>query len=304
MRITVLYGGPGAEREVSLVSGKAVAAALRKKGHEVREADITPDDLRALDVPCDVVFPVLHGEWGESGGLQELLEQRGLPFVGSGSAASRLGMDKVQTKRAWEGADLPTPPWVVTHRHSPDSTRSPGRITAPCVVKAIGSGSSIDVFVCRSEPEVRRAMDHVLAAHGQVLVEKYIDGTELTVGILEDRALPPLRITTDRAFFDFEAKYAGNQAQHHFDLGLPEELVRSIQAMCLRAHQVIGARDLSRIDVMVDRDHKPYLLEINTMPGFTPQSLLPEMAARSGIDFESLVERLAERARARGVDQG
>ena len=147
MKVTVLLGGPSAEREVSLVSGRAVADGLRQMGHDVFESDISPTDLRGLDHPADVIFPVLHGEFGESGELQEILEARNLPFVGSGSKASRLGMDKVATKKAWEAAGLPTPPYrVVT---SPDEAIP----QEPCVVKAIASGSSIDVHVCRAGPE-------------------------------------------------------------------------------------------------------------------------------------------------------
>src|SRR5580698_6182652 len=142
MRVTVLYGGPSAEREVSLVSGKAVIDGLRSMGHEVFASDVSPADLSGLDHPADVIFPVLHGSFGESGELQEILEQRGLPFVGSGSKAARLGMDKVSTKRAWEAAGLPTPKYRIV-------TAEDGEISIPfsCVVKAISSGSSIDVFV-------------------------------------------------------------------------------------------------------------------------------------------------------------
>jgi D-alanine-D-alanine ligase len=300
MRVTVLSGGPSEEREVSLESGRAVADGLRKAGHTVFVADISPTDLSALDEPCDVVFPVLHGQFGESGELQELLESRSLPFVGSDSHASRLGMDKVATKRAWEAAELPTPPYVVAISQPPDSARAAGRIEAPCVVKAIASGSSIDVYICRTERQVRDACATLLPKYGQCLIEKYIAGTELTVGIFEDRALHPIRIATTREFFDYTSKYKDSSAKHHFDLALPDDVVRNVQDLALRAHQEIGARDLSRIDVMIDRENRPYLLEINTMPGFTPKSLLPEMCAHEGIPFVELVDRLVQRAQARG----
>src|SRR5580693_7014990 len=149
MKITVLYGGPSSEREVSLVSGRAVIDGLRSMGHEVFASDVSPTDLSGLDHPADVIFPVLHGQFGESGELQEILEQRNLPFVGSGSAASRLGMDKVQTKKAWEKAGLPTPAYRIISRGEPI-----GEIPGSCVVKAISSGSSIDVFVCKAPAEL------------------------------------------------------------------------------------------------------------------------------------------------------
>src|ERR1700734_713514 len=150
MRVTVLYGGPSAEREVSLVSGKAVIDGLKSMGHEVFASDVSPTDLSGLDHATDVIFPVLHGQFGESGELQEILEQRGLPFVGSGSKASRLGMDKVATKKAWEAAGLPTPKYRVI----PAADRPFPNIDYSCVVKAISSGSSIDVFVCKAPAEL------------------------------------------------------------------------------------------------------------------------------------------------------
>ena len=296
MRVTVLYGGPSAEREVSLVSGKAVIEGLRSMGHEVFGSDVSPTDLSGLDRPADVIFPVLHGQFGESGELQEILEQRGLPFVGSGSRASRLGMDKVQTKRAWEKAGLPTPPYEVVTSADP----SPKRIKAPCAVKAFDSGSSIDVFICKTDDAAREAIAAVLKKHGRVLVEQFIKGPELTVGLLEERPLAPIRIVPKREFFDYEAKYKANDTEHRFELGLPADVVERCRELARRANEVVGARDLGRVDIMIDeRTHAPYLLEINTLPGFTPKSLLPEAAKHAGIDFGPLVDRLVRRAHQR-----
>src|SRR3954454_677555 len=177
MRVTVLYGGPSAEREVSLVSGKAVIDGLKSMGHDVFGSDVSPTDLSGLDKSHDVIFPVLHGQFGESGELQEILEQRKLPFVGSGAKASRLGMDKVLTKRAWERADLPTPPYFTQSRTSMEP-HGLDKLTVPCVVKAFGSGSSIDVFVCKTMPDAEKALDTILKKHGKALVEKFIKGPE------------------------------------------------------------------------------------------------------------------------------
>lgn len=298
MHITVLRGGPSAEREISLISGKAVADGLRQGGHDVFESDISPADLSGLDHPADVIFPVLHGAFGESGELQEILETRKLKFVGSGSAASRIGIDKIATKEVWKRAGLPTPPWNVVNRGEAFP-----EIDGSCVVKAIGSGSSIDVFVCKAPAEApamaKDALTKVLSRHDRALVEKYIDGVELTVGILEDRALPPIRIVPKAEFFDFEAKYKSADTEHRFDTGLPDELIARVQDFALHAHNAVGCRDLSRVDVMIDKDHRPFLIEINTLPGFTPKSLLPEAAAKTGISFVQLVDRLARRAASR-----
>ena len=293
MRITVLRGGPSNEREVSLVSGRSVADGLRATGHEVFESDIDADHLDGLNHPCDVVFPVLHGAFGESGELQEILEERGLLFVGSGSVASRLGINKQDAKRVWQRAGLPTPRGLLV-------TDFPTELFAPCVVKPVDGGSSIDVEICPTVDAASRACERLLDQYPQLLAEAFIDGTEITVGILEDRALSPIRISTTHAFFDYTAKYVGNDATHHFDLNLPPEIGGEIQALALRAHQAIGCRDLSRLDFIVDRQCRPYLLEINTMPGFTPKSLLPEAAAHDGIAFPQLVDRLVRAAAARG----
>jgi len=296
MKVTVLRGGPSAEREVSLVSGKAVAEGLRSVGHEVFESDISPDDLSGLDRAADVIFPVLHGQFGESGELQEILEQRRLAFVGSGSKASRLGMDKVASKQAWERVGLPTPAYEVLNGQGAGRRK----IEAPCVVKAIDSGSSIDVFICKTGQETQAACEKVLGKHGRVLVEQFIKGPELTVGILEEKPLAPIRIVPKREFFDYEAKYRDKGTEHRFDTGLPGEVLEWCRELARRANEVIGCRDLARVDIMLDGGNEPYLLEINTLPGFTPVSLLPEAAKHAGISFGELVDRLARRAAARG----
>ncbi len=296
MRITVLCGGPSAEREVSLISGNAVAQGLRDAGHDVFVSDVSPTDLSALDHPCDVVFPVLHGAFGEDGQIQTILESRGMNFVGSCAAASRIGIDKIATKRVWRDASLPTPGWSVRTTHSTGPvTRQP-----PCVVKAIDSGSSIDVFLCQTTQERDGAIESLLTKHTRCMIEQLIHGPEITIGLLEGRALPPIRIKTDRAFFDYNAKYTKGGAEHSFDLDLPDDLVQTCMSLAERASDALGCRDLARVDMLIDQEtQQPYLLEINTMPGFTPVSLLPEAAAKVGIAFPQLVDRLVKMARSR-----
>jgi D-alanine-D-alanine ligase len=299
MKITVLCGGPSAERQVSLIGGEAVVNALRSMGHQVFSSDISPDDLTALDRPADVVFPVLHGAFGESGELQEILERRGIPFVGSDSMASRLGMNKVAAKQIWQKAGLPTPPYRIVQRGE-----TIGELPGSCVVKAIDSGSSIDVFVCKAPAELpaaaRSAVEQVLLRHPAAMIEQFIDGPELTVGILEEQPLAPIRIVPKGEFFDFKAKYLAGDTEHRFDTGLPPEQLERCRELARQANALIGARDLARIDIMADKSGHPFLLEINTLPGFTPKSLLPEAARHAGIEFGPLVDRLVHRALSRG----
>jgi D-alanine-D-alanine ligase len=295
MRVTVLRGGPSNEREVSLKSGAAVAEGLRKAGHEVFESDISPTDLAGLNQPRDVVFPVLHGEFGEDGQLQAILEARGLKFVGSDAKASRVAIDKLASKRKWIEAGISTPRFHVATRD--DATL--GDVGAPCVVKALRSGSSVGVHVCMKADDALSRVKQIVAADGDALVEQFIKGTEITVGVLEDKPLPPIRIVYEQGFFDFQNKYGTNGATHSFDTGVDSALISKIQATVLEAHRVIGCRDLSRTDVMIQPDGKFYLLEINTMPGFTSRSLLPEAAEKAGLSFSELVDRLVKRAAAR-----
>ncbi len=294
----MLRGGPSSEREISLVSGRAVAAGLRESGHDVFESDISPDDLSALDRPCDVVFPVLHGAFGEDGQVQSILESRSIPFVGSGSHASALAIDKLATKRKWIEAGIPTPTFHVATRADP----TPGPIVGPCVVKSLRSGSSIGVHVIASGDanEIARRIDELVSVEGVALIEEFVRGVEITVGVLHDRTLPAIRIVYDDGFFDFTSKYGTNGATHSFDTTLPDPLIHTIGQTVLGAHRLIGCRDLSRTDVMIDASGRFYLLEINTLPGFTPRSLLPEAAGRAGIPFAMLVDQLVRVAAERG----
>jgi D-alanine-D-alanine ligase len=168
-------------------------------------------------------------------------------------------------------------------------------------VKAFGSGSSIDVFVCKTQDAVDKAIDAVVAKHGEALVEQYIKGPELTVGLLEEKPLAPIRIVPKNEFFDYEAKYKSKETEHRFDTGLPADVIKRCQNLAKQANDVVGARDLARIDIMLDASNNPFLLEINTLPGFTPVSLLPEAAKHAGIEFGPLVDRLVKRAAARGA---
>lgn len=291
LKITVLSGGQSTEREVSLKSGRAVAEALRSLGHTVYLADINPDQLEALDLQVDMVFIALHGAFGEDGRLQQLLEDRGIIYCGSDARASALAMDKVAAKKRFVEAGVPTPRFdVVTPQRVDEALRF---WSAPVVLKPVSEGSSVDCVIAPDQPtfvsELRRLADR----YGQCLIEEYIKGPELTVGILGDEALPPIQIRTKRPFYNYEAKYLDNDTEYLFDVDLPAAVLDRIRSLSLKAHQSLGCRDFSRIDWMVDdRTHRPYALEANTIPGFTDHSLLPKAAQRAGLGFAELCQRI------------
>jgi len=292
-RVTVLRGGPSAEREVSLASGRAVAAAVRALGHVVTEADITPDDLTALDVPVDIVFPVLHGRFGEDGQLQEILEQRGLCFVGNGSEASRIGMDKDATKRKWQAAGLPTAPWRVV---AAGDWSAPDELGPPFVVKPVAEGSSIGLSICDSLESLQRVLPQAVANFGRVMVERALDGPELTVGVLGHDPLPIIHVRAADGVFDYAAKYQRDDTVVSLTPDIDRTTYHEMQQLAVQAFDVLGCRDLARIDLIIDRRDGPQLLEINTLPGFTDHSVVPKAAAHIGISFQRLVEMLLEMA--------
>jgi D-alanine-D-alanine ligase len=292
----VLMGGPSAERAVSLVSGEAVAAALESRGHQVSRADVSPEDLSALEqADVDVVFVALHGSFGEDGQLQHILEQRGLRYTGSDPKASRLGMNKIEAKRRFAEAGVPTPPFVVA-----EAGRR-GHVVLgfplPVVVKPADQGSSVDCSIVRQASELDAAITHVVDTYGRCLIEPYIRGPELTVGILAGRALPVCQIRSATTFYDYQAKYQDDRTEYLFDIDLPSDLLQRVQRLSVSAFEALGCRDMSRVDWMVDAaTFEPYCLEVNTIPGFTSHSLLPKAAARAGVSFADLCEQVVRLA--------
>lgn len=296
LKILVLAGGPDRERDVSIQSGKAVADALREAGHEVIEHDIDPADTSALDVfeqwPGDVIFPVLHGKWGEGGGLQRILDARRLPYVGCGGPVAELCMDKHRTKLVLDQQGIATPPYELL------TVGQSSSLALPVVVKPTDEGSSIALSICQTKEEVSAAHHRMRDVYSKVLVEKYVKGRELTVGIISraeagDWALPTIEIVPASTFYDYQAKYESNDTAYRFDIDLPEQVLNEVRAMALRAHRALGVRHLSRVDFMVDQTSRPWVLEVNTMPGFTSHSLLPMAAREAGLSMSALVDRLA-----------
>ena len=297
--ITLLCGGISAEREVSLDTGTQIAEALRTVGHRVWQSDIAPDNLAALDHrPCDLIFPALHGLFGEDGQLQGHLEERGIPFVGSGAAASRLGMDKAAAKSCLLEHGVPTPKWQVVYRQKFKDTWMPAAgISYPCVIKPVAEGSSVGCKVCTDLGQARQHLAETLPTYGAMLVERFVEGFELTVGILDGQTLPVIWIKPATHFYDYQAKYTRNDTQYEFDIPLPAPVLEEVRRAALATHRVVGCRHLSRVDVMVDRHTQDvFVLEINTMPGFTSHSLVPKAAAHAGIAYTELCDRLAHLA--------
>ncbi len=290
LRVTVLAGGPSAEREVSLESGRAVADALRRRGHQVAVADIAPDNLSALDAPADVVFPALHGPFGEDGQLQGILERRRIPFVGSGADASAIAMDKVASKRCAIELGIRTSDFEVLE---------PGQqptLVPPVVVKPIDQGSSVGVQIVREEAALRAAVDAATRRFRRAMVERFVEGDEITVGIVENRPLPPICVRPKSAFYDYHAKYHDDRTEYLFDTGLSAAALASVSRDSLRLFERLGCRHLGRVDWIVDRAGVPHFLEINTLPGFTAHSLTPMAAARAGVPFDQLVDQLVRMA--------
>ncbi len=303
LEITVLMGGPSAEREVSLKSGAAVAAALERCGHRVHRADISPTDLSALDVRADLIFIALHGPFGEDGELQAILDERGISYVGSGAEASRCAMNKVAAKKKFIEAGVPTPRYEVATRENLYPLCNTWRGSA--VIKPIAQGSSVDTIIAKDALMFRSALSDVVQKYGSALVEEYIKGMEFTVGVLGDTALPVCEIRTPREFYDYTAKYLVDTTEYLFDLSWPSALLEQVQRLSLDAHRSLGCREFSRVDWMVDgQTHQPYALEVNTIPGFTDHSLLPKAAGRIGIGFDQLCQKIVELAMNRVHGEG
>ncbi len=299
--VLVLMGGPDAEREVSLCSGKEVAAALRQSGKfNVVERIIdkpTLGELSAMasETRVNVVFPVLHGHWGEGGPLQELLEKLGLPYVGCKPQAAKLAMDKLITKSLLAEMGVPTPP---SRQLMADDECD---LAPPLVLKPVDDGSSVDLRICRTVAEVEWGRKELHPKRGRLMAERYIKGRELTVGILCGKALPLIEIVPNVEFYDYEAKYTREDTKYVIDPPLPAGVNEKCAKMAMAAFERLGCRDIARADIMLDGDGQPWFLEINTMPGFTTHSLVPMAARKIGLEMPELCAKLVETALERGT---
>lgn len=289
--IAVLMGGPGSERDVSLASGRGVAGALAARGARVIPVDVTGPDF-IIPEPVDIAFNIIHGTFGEDGTLQEILDGRGIPYTGEGSRGSRLAFDKIATKRRFLEAGVPTAAFEVIPASGAPS------LPLPYVVKAPREGSTVGVYIVKEEAQSAPAIKGAAEYDDPLLIEQYIRGEELTVGILGAHALPIIMIKPKEGFYDFKNKYpflnpqAGGGADHYCPAPLSPEVTRQIQEIALAAHRSLGLEVYSRVDFILPAEGEPCVLEINTIPGMTEASLLPEAAGAAGIGYGELCERI------------
>ncbi len=297
-KIAVLMGGPGSERDVSLATGQGVSRALRSLGAEVAEIDVRDENFQ-LPSDVDLAFLTIHGTFGEDGQLQRILERRGIAYTGEGVEGSRTAFDKIRSKEKFREHGVTTPLWEVIH---------PGQrptIPLPIVVKPPREGSTVGVVIVKNEAEIESAISEAAKYGRELLVEQFVPGRELTIGILGDEALPIIEIIPKGGFYDFTNKYpflnpqAGGGAEHVCPAKIDAEKTKEIQELALRAFRAAGLQVYGRVDVILSESGEPFILEINNIPGMTEASLLPEAAAVAGISYIDLCARIIALSRAR-----
>jgi D-alanine-D-alanine ligase len=298
-KVAVLLGGRAAEREISLKSGRAVLAALQSQGVDAHPLDPDETVLEQLRAGgYDRAFIILHGRGGEDGQIQGALETIGLPYTGSGVLGSALGMDKYRCKLAWTGCGLPTAQSVLLLGESDLPVAAV--LGFPLMIKPVHEGSSIGMARVETVDELERAWRSASEYDDLVLAERWIQGAEYTCAILDQEALPLIRLETPHAFYDFEAKYQADSTRYHCPCGLDAAAESRLRQLSLDAFAAVGASGWGRVDLMLDGDGRPYLLEINTVPGMTDHSLVPMAARVAGIDFADLAWRILETSLDRG----
>ncbi len=284
-------GGPSAEREVSLNSGRGVLAALQGRGHDAVGIDwkSRDDDLvgRLRAEKVEVVWLALHGTFGEDGCVQGLLECAAIPYTGSGVLASANAMDKVATRRIFDQEGIESPRWRRYH-----GAADVARVGYPLVVKPSAEGSSVGISIVKTDAELPAALDKARAGHGVVLLEEYVKGREINVGILDGVALGDVEIRPATEFYDYEAKYVRNDTQYLVPAPVTDDERRRLHDLAARAHQALGCSGASRVDLILGNDGRVICLEINTLPGMTDHSLLPKIASLRGMDYATLVENI------------
>ncbi|MEJ5352241.1 MAG: D-alanine--D-alanine ligase [Melioribacteraceae bacterium] len=323
LTVALLLGGVSPEREVSKATGKSILQALRQLNYEVKIIDPAyglnqPEDENkffesenysalsprnyieiinsSIFDDVDVAFIALHGKWGEDGTLQSLLEMRGIKYTGSKILASSLSMDKCMSKIMFQHYDVSTPKWFVVRKNEEDFALIKEKIKKffgyPCVVKPNDQGSTIGLTICRGDSEVQKSIELARHYSDKVLIEEYISGREVTVGILGQQPLPVLEIKPKSGFYDYTSKYTTGMTEYEVPADIPKNVAEHLQHQALLAFNSIGCESYARIDFRLTKDYRTYCLEVNTLPGMTSTSLLPKMAKAAGISFEELIQRI------------
>ncbi|EJO34396.1 D-alanine--D-alanine ligase [Acinetobacter radioresistens] len=303
-KVAVLLGGKSAEREVSLDSGRAVLEALIRSGVEAEAFDPQERCVTEL-VNYDRAFIVLHGRGGEDGQIQGVLEWLNIPYTGTGVQGSAIGMDKIKTKQVWQGSELPTAPHRIVSKDA-DADEVIASLGLPFIIKPVHEGSSIGMSKVEKPEDFAEALAKATEHDAVVMAEKWINGREFTIVLLNGQALPVIRLEPpkDVAFYDYEAKYNRNDVQYGIPCGLSEAEEKTLQELALRAFQAVGCKGWGRIDAMQDERGNFWLLEVNTVPGMTSHSLVPKAAKAVGYDFDQLCVTILEQTlQDHGVDQ-
>jgi D-alanine-D-alanine ligase len=293
-KIGVMMGGLSREREISLRTGKAIQRALNEKGYQALAIDVGQEIAETLlKEKIDIAFIALHGRFGEDGTIQGMLELMRIPYTGSGVLASALALHKIMAKKLFLCENIPTPAYEVFRRE--EIQKNPLRTASlplPLVVKPAREGSTIGVSIVRKEQEWVPALREAEKYDEEILVEEFLKGKEITVGILEDIPLPIIEIAPKSGFYDYHSKYTKGETEYIIPARIPREKYLYAQEISLKAFQVLGCSGCARVDLMADEDGNPFVIDVNTMPGMTETSLLPKAAGYAGISFEDLVERI------------
>lgn len=302
MKIAVLYGGTSGEREVSLSSGKGIIQALKNNGHEVTGIDFHPERLEEIiELNVDLVFIGLHGKFGEDGRVQGLLEMLGLPYVGSGVLASALAMDKAKAKQIFESNDIPVAKskvYTVTDKTNlQDVEKEVNQVfKVPFVIKPNSEGSTLGLTIVENPEQILDGLKRAATSDNTILIEDFIQGREITVAVLGEKALPIIEIIPKNAYYDYESKYAAGGSEHIVPAPIDAQTTKTIQELAVKAHSVLGCKTYSRVDFILTKENQPVILEVNTLPGMTPTSLFPDAAKVIGLDYDTMIETFVKRS--------